>query len=70
MNPLFHAIGVVKEQVQDMEHRYDGYHVDLVNKLVEIIAKQEAGLSDQKRRSEVKEIVTAFGSAVRAHEKG
>ena len=70
MNPLLHAISVVKGQVNDLDERYDRYHADLVNKLVEIISKQEAGLSDQKRRAEVADIVTTFGSAVAAHEKG
>ena len=66
MNPVFHAISVAKEQVLEIEARYPGYHAELVNKLVEVIAKQEEGLSDQKRRGEVTAIVTSFGSAVAA----
>ena len=70
MDPLLHAIGVIKEQVQDTEQRYDGYHVDLVRTLVEIIAKQDAGLSNAKRRLEVTAAVTVAGGAVATRRKG
>ena len=69
MNPVLHAMNVVKGQVQDLEERYEGYHVDLVRRLTEVIAKQEAGLSDARRRIEVREIVVSFGSAVAAREE-
>ena len=69
MSSVLHAIGIAKRQVLEIEARYPGYHADLVNKLVEIITKQDEGLSDQKRRKEVAEIVTSFGSAVAAREE-
>jgi hypothetical protein len=64
MNPFLHAVTVAKQRVQEIDARYDGYHAELIKKLVEIISKQEEGLSDQKRRREVADIITSFGSAV------
>ena len=70
MNPVLHAMTVAKQRVLEIDARYDGYHADLVNKLVEIVTKQEEGLSQQKRRSEVADIITTFGSAVASKREG
>ena len=70
MNPVLYAMSVAKQQVRDIELRHEDYHRDLVNKLAEVIAKQQEGLSDQKRRTEVADIVSSFGSAVAAKTDG
>ena len=64
MNPILQAVVVAKQQVSDIEVRYPTYHTELVNTLVEVIHKQSEGLSDQKRRVEVSQLVNAFGSTV------
>lgn len=69
MNPILQAVVVAKQQVSDIEVRYPTYHTELVNTLVEVIQKQSEGLSDQKRRTEVSQLLDAFGSTV-ASKKG
>ncbi|GEM_PF-2105170 len=64
MNPILQAVVVAKQQVSDIEVRYPTYHTELVNTLVEVIQKQSEGLSDQKRRTEVSQLLDAFGSTV------
>jgi hypothetical protein len=66
MNPVLQAVTVAKQQVCDIEARYPAYHTDLVNTLVQVIQTQAAGLSDQRRRTEVGQLIDAFGSAVAA----
>ena len=70
MNSVLHAVAVAKVRVLEIEARYGGYHADLINKLVEIVAKQDEGLGDQKRRREVADIITSFGSAVASKQGG
>lgn len=64
MNPILQAVVVAKQQVSDIEVRYPTYHTDLVNTLVEVIQKQGEGLSDQRRRAEVSQILNTFGNMV------
>ena len=69
MNPIRRAVTVAKDQVGRLEQRYPEYHGDLVTLLVQVVAKQNEGLSEKRRRGEVKGIITGFGSSVAAKVK-
>lgn len=69
MNAISQAVVVAKQQVSDIEVRYPSYHTELVNTLVEVIQKQGEGLSNQKRRTEVSQLLDAFGSTVASKQR-
>lgn len=62
-------IEVAGQQATHIHERYPGYRRDLVQRLVDIVAKQGEGLSNRLRRERISEIIDAFGAKVAAQQQ-
>ncbi len=63
------SVSILKESVQEIEELIPEYRADLVEALVAIISVQDQGLSLQKRRLQVLDIVRNLGTKVAKESK-
>ena len=58
------AIQVIKDSVGLRPERYDGYHVDLVNMLVDALTAAGDGLSTTQRRRDLTDAIKAKATTI------